>query len=261
MKKLYRYSKLALVCASLSGLTGCVEWLHAYQTYLQMNEFDHYFAVYSGKELTVHFKYPKLYSDDFVALARLHASSEERTADGKLWRYLFRKVDRDNKQVKPEVHFNIDLAFNKLDGISDWTFSPLFLQIAPAAFLEASIRSVAGAEINEEKHQLKANAESLEKIRSDLPKKADVVRQLGQPLEITGEEDREVYFYKFLLDTHDIDEGYEDRAVSEVRLSFDKTTSELVRMSGRFAGLKISINYKELQDKDEDQAGRGHAAG
>jgi hypothetical protein len=55
--------------------------------------------------------------------------------------------------------------------------------------------------------------------------------------------------YHFLLETHHIEEGYEDRALSEVQISFDKRTHELVRMSGRFAGLKVSINYRKFLEE------------
>jgi hypothetical protein len=227
--------------------------MRAYQTYLQMSEFDRYFSITAKNDFTVHFKNPKLLSEDFVSLAKLHASKEEKTADGgKVWNYIFRKVDKDNKLITPEIHFFFDLTFNKLDKISDWTFSSLFLQIAPAEFLEASFRSLGGAEINEEKQQLRAKAEFKEKIAADLPKKSTVVKHLGEPLEITDEDQQEVYFYKFRLDAKDIEEGYEDRAISEVRLTFDKTTKELIKMSGRFAGLKISINYRDYKN-EEDQ--------
>ncbi len=103
-----------------------------------MNEFDRYFAISVNEDFIVHFKKPKMFSEDFVSLAKLHASSEEKTADGgKIWRYWFRKVDKDNKLITPEIHFYFDLTFNKLDKITDWAFSSLFLQIAPPEFLEA----------------------------------------------------------------------------------------------------------------------------
>lgn len=256
MKTFTRILRWLLAFILLSTMTGCLYWLHAYQTYLQMDEFDRYFSVVSKDDFTVHFKKPKLFSEDFVSLAKLHASSEEQTADGKRWRYWFRKIDKDGKQVAPEVSFYLDLAFNKEDKITDWTFSNLFLQIAPPEFLEASFRSLGGAEINEEKKQLKAKADQLEKIAALLPKKSQVVKQLGEPLEITQEEKQEVYLYHFRLEAKEIEEGYEDRALSEVRLMFDKDTAEMVKMSGRFAGLKISINYRDYQeDKDKAVAG------
>lgn len=251
MTKFNRYIRLLLAFGLLISQTGCLQWLHAYQTYLQMDEFDRYFAVTSKDDFTVHFKQPKLFSDDFVALAKLRASSEERTADGKRWRYWFRKIDKDGKQISPEISFYLDLAFNKEDKITDWTFSNLFLQIAPPEFLEASFRSLGGAEINEEKKQLKAKADQLEKIAALLPRKAHVVKQLGEPLEITQEDKQEIYLYHFRLDAKDIEDGYEDRALSEVRLMFDKETTEMVKMSGRFAGLKISINYRDYQEEDD----------
>ena len=76
-----------------------------------------------------------------------------------------------------------------------------------------------------------------------------VLSHLGKPLGILHEEKQDVYIYHFLLQTHGIEEGYEDRALSEVKLNFDKSTDELTRMSGRFAGLKVSINYKKLAGK------------
>jgi len=251
-RKYNRLFRLILILTMLSTLTACLEWVRAYQTYLQMNEFDRYFAISIKDDFTVHFKDPKLLSEDFVALAKLHASSEEINSDGKSWKYWFRKVDKDNKLITPEIHFYFDLVFNKQDKITSWVFSPLFLQIAPPEFLEASFRSLGGAEINEAKQQLKAKAELAEKISADLPKKSQVVKQLGEPIEITDEEKQEVYFYKFKLDTTDIEEGFEERALSEVRLTFDKSTKELVKMSGRFAGLKISINYRDFQEEDDN---------
>ena len=251
MKKIQRYLRLSLVFGLLATQTGCLEWLHAYQTYLQMEEFDRYFTVTAKDDFTVHFKQPRLVSEDFVALAKLQASSEEKTADGKRWRYWFRKIDKDNKVISPEISFYCDLAFDKEDKVTAWTFSKMFLQIAPPEFLEASFRSLGGAEINEDKKQLRAKAEFIDKIAADLPKKNAVIEQLGEPQEIEDQEDQEIYKYQFRLDARDIEEGYEDRALSEVKLTFDKTTHELVKMAGRFAGLKISINYRNFQEDDE----------
>lgn len=253
MRKLTRYFRLLLAFTLLSTMTGCLQWLHAYQTYLQMDEFDRYFAVSSKEDFTVHFKEPKLLSDDFVALGKLRASSEEKVGDGKKWRYWFRKIDKDSKLIAPEISFYLDLAFNKDDKITDWTFSNLFLQIAPPEFLEASFRSLGGAEINEAKQQLKAKADQLEKVSAQLPKKATVIEKLGEPLAIENQDQQEIYKYHFRLDARDIEEGYEDRALSEVNLTFDKVTNEMVKMSGRFAGLKISINYRNYKEDEDKQ--------
>lgn len=238
---------VVLLVLTLS-LTGCIYWIRAYQTYLQMDEFDRYFNVVVKDDFTLQFKKPILYSDDFVSLARLHSSQEIPTPEGKRWRYWFRKIDHNNKVVVPEIKFYSDLNFNKKDRITAWSFSSLFLEIAPPKFLEVSLRSLGGAEINKDKMQLRANTDLMDKIAGELPKKPVVVEKLGKPLRIDQEKDQEVYVYHFLLETHDIEEGYEDRALSEVKLTFDKSTQELTRMSGRFAGLKVSINYRKFLD-------------
>ena len=250
-----RITRWLAIFGLLATQTGCLHWMRAYQTYLQMDEFDRYFSVSAKEDFTVHFKKPILYSEDFVLLAKLHATSSKPTELGKIWHYQFRKIDKDGKLVAPEIGFFFDLAFNRFDRISDWTFSHLFLQIAPPEFLEASFRSLGGAEINEAKQQLRAKAELAEKIAADLPKKATVLKHLGEPLSIDTQEQFEVYLYHFRLDAQDIEEGYEDRALSEVKLSFDKKTAELVKMSGRFAGLKISINYRDFLEEEPKQAG------
>jgi hypothetical protein len=247
-----RFFRVLCLLVLAGSLSGCIYWIRAYQTYLQMNEFDHYFNTVTTDEFTLQFKEPILYSKDFVSLSGLYASEDVPTIEGRRWRYWYRKVDADNKLVVPEVKFYSDLNFNKEGRIIAWTFSSLFLEIAPPKFLEVSLRSIGGAEIDKEKRQLRANSKLIDKISEDLPRKSAVLAKLGQPLEVKDEGDVEVYMYHFLLETHHIVKGYEDRKLSEVKLSFDKKTQELIRMSGRFAGLKISINYRKFLDKPSE---------
>jgi len=245
IKRVLRAIGLLILAGSLSG---CIYWIRAYQTYLQMGEFDRYFTTATTDEFTLQFKEPILYSKDFVSLSRLYASEDIPTPAGRRWRYWYRKVDANNKLIAPEVKFYSDLSFNKEGRITAWSFSSLFLQIAPPKFLEVSLRSIGGAEIDKEKKQLRANTKLIDKISEDLPRKSAVLAQLGEPLDIKDEGEVEVYSYHFLLETPHIDKGYEDRALNEVKLSFDKKTGELIRMRGRFAGLKISINYRKFLD-------------
>ncbi len=249
-----RSLRIVFLLALTSSLSGCMYWIRAYQVYLQMDEFDRHFSVTAGDEFTLHFKDPILYSKDFVSLAKLYASQDDPTPEGRRWRYWFRKVDGNNKLIKPEIKFYSDLNFNKENRLIAWSFSSLFLAIAPPKFLEVSLRSIGGAEIDKEKQQLKANSALLDKISDNLPKKQAVLAQLGEPFEVKDEGEQEVYIYRFLLETHHIEEGYEDRALNEVKITFDKKTQELVRMTGRFAGLKVSINYRKFQDGSQDIA-------
>jgi hypothetical protein len=248
-----KFFKLTCVALVAMMLTGCAYWWRAYQTYQQMSEFDKYFAVQVTDDFTLQFKEPIMLSEDFNSLSRLRATEEKPTQDGKRWRYWFRKVDGYKKIVQPEVKFYSDLNFNKEDKLIGWSFSSLFLEIAPPKFLEASLRSIGGAEINKDKMQLRGNTDAIEKIAAELPKKPIIVAKLGQPFEIKKEKTQEIYIYRFMLDTPKIDKGYEDRALNEVKLSFDNKTQELIRMAGRFAGLKISINYRKLQEKPSDE--------
>ena len=251
IKRLLRNICLVVLAGSLSG---CIYWIRAYQTYLQMDEFDRYFAVVTTDEFTLQFKDPILYSKDFVSLSELYPSEDTPTQEGRRWRYWFRKIDADNKLIKPEVSFYSDLNFNKEGRIIAWSFSSLFLQIAPPKFLEVSLRSIGGADIDKEKRQLRANSSLLAKISDDLPKKSAVLAQLGEPLEIKDEGDTEVYMYHFLLETHHIEKGYEDRALNEVTIRFDKKSQELIGMSGRFAGLKVSIDYRNFLNEPSKES-------
>jgi hypothetical protein len=246
-----RIISLILLTATL---TGCAYWWRAFQTYKQMGEFDKFFSVVATDDFTLQFKEPVMLSEDFVSLARLRPTEEKSTTEGKHWQYWFRKVDGYKKVVSPKVEFHSDLSFNKQDKLTAWSFSSLFLEIAPPKFLEASLRSVGGGEINKDKMQLRGNTDAIEKIADSLPKKSTVVAKLGEPFEIKKEKTQEVYIYRFLLDTKTIDEGYEKNALNEVKLSFDKKTQELTRMAGNFAGLKISINYRKFQEKSADES-------
>ncbi|MDP2902493.1 MAG: hypothetical protein Q8N96_05240 [Methylovulum sp.] len=238
---------LRILCLLIlaASLTGCLYWLRAYQTYLQMNEFDRYFTVAVTDDFTLQFKEPILYNYDFISLSKLYPSDDTPiSTGGRHWRYWFRKVDADKKPVTPEIKFYSDLLFNQDKRLMAWSFSSLFLQMAPPQFLEVSLRSIAGANIDKEKKQLKADTTLLDKISAELPKKSAVLAHLGEPLEIKDEPDQEIYIYHFLLDTPRVEAGYENNALNEVKLSFDKKNHELFNMAGNFAGLKVSIDYR-----------------
>lgn len=244
-----RHIKRLFLLLLMASLSGCFYWWRAYQTYQQLDEFDRYFAINVADDFTVKFKSPVLYSQDFVLLSKLQPSISTPLPVGKQWRYKFNKVDKQLQPVAPAVRFFFDLNFNPDDRLIAWRFSPLFLQIAPAEFLELSLRSLAGADINQDKRQLRANTDSIEKISAELPQKTVILTQLGQPESIQDKQAEEVYRYRFLLDTKDIEQGYEQRAISIVKLTFDKASQKLIKMSGRFAGLKISIDYRKYQKK------------
>jgi len=101
--KTFRLISVLIIALSLSG---CMYWVRAYQTYLQMGEFDKHFSFSVTKEgdFTLHFKEPILLSEDFVSLSKLYTSEDTVTPDGgRRWRYWFRKLDANNQIIKPEI--------------------------------------------------------------------------------------------------------------------------------------------------------------
>jgi hypothetical protein len=51
-----RWLRIIGLLVLVGSLSGCMYWIRAYQTYLQMNEFDRYFAVVTSDEFTLQFK-------------------------------------------------------------------------------------------------------------------------------------------------------------------------------------------------------------
>ncbi len=239
--------RLLIIGSLMISLTGCFYWWRAYQTYLQMGEFDDNFSIRVTDDFSVQFKDPLLFGADIVTLAKLHPSKEIDTPAGQQWQYIFRKVDQAGNILLPEIMFYCQLDINQDNKVTSVSFSALFLKIAPPEFLELSFRSLGSSKIDKVNRRLKVDTDKINKINADLPLKSTVLAQLGEPLFIEEAIDHEVYIYHFKLEAYDIKKGYEDRALSVVKLSFAKNTEEMTRMAGRFAGLKISINYKNYQ--------------
>lgn len=245
-------SRLLILLFIATQLTGCVYW-RLYQTKLQMHEFDTNFSILVDNDFTLLFKDPIIYSEDLVELAKLQPTQKHQQSTQYTWKYLFRKVDDENRVLKPEINFYWKMGFNQANRLMSWSLSSLFLEIAPAEFLEVSLRSLAGAEINTTSKQVKADLNSIDKISSSLPKRLDLVAQLGEPLTIERRKDKFIYKYRFMLDSPDIEMGYEQRAISIIKLYFDNDSENLIKMSGRFAGLKIAIDYRKLVGKSSEK--------
>jgi hypothetical protein len=243
--------RLLLIVFIAGLLNGCVYW-RLYQTMRQLNEFDQYFSVIIKEDFTWHFKYPLVYSDDFNYLSKFKPTSVHALTEGQRWRYLFYKVDDQKQRSYPPVKYYFDLSFNQQQLLTDWSLSALFLNIAPAEFLEVSLRSIGKANISQSKRQLKVDVASMQKTKALLPKKNTILAQLGEPLTINQEEKLEIFTYHFLLDTPEIEEGYEDRALTTAKLAFDENDN-LVKVAGRFVGIKLRIDYRKYMEKKQDK--------
>ncbi len=233
-----------LILLQFLWLTGCMPWLRAYQVYLQLNEFEQNFFVEQSDGFVLNFKHPVMYDQDFIDLSGLHPSARNSNVIGESWRYRFVKVDDRQQPVVPEVAFSIDLQFNRYQRLSRFRLSSLFLKMAPSVFLDASIRALAGAEIDQTGKKLKASADGqIQMTDEQLPTILSITQALGEPAQVLPMADgKQRYDYFFLMRTQQIKPGYENRALSEVKLTFDRN-DRLIKMSGRFAGLKLAINY------------------
>lgn len=234
-----------VVCVALL-LSGCV-YLRLLETKSQIADFDQNFHVDAGEHFTLHFHRPTLLSEDFTYLSGIEPTARLPLPTGKRNNYVFQKIGTDGAVVRsPAGDLVFELSFDKEDRLVSWDFSPVFLAIAPAAFLEASLRSLGSASIDQANQRVSADPARLEKIVAELPPRSSVVAALGEPLEIVERSDGLRYTYKFRLDGRAVDEDHEKNRFAVAKLYFDKQTDRLRKMSGRFAGLKLSINYRRF---------------
>lgn len=238
-----------VACLALS-LTACV-WSRLYETKMQLARFDEFFRVHVEDRFILSFKDPVLYSSDFAYLAKLKASRIEPALNGDTWYYDFFKIDDAGRQADPEISFAFELKFNLEDRLSVWRFSPVFLTMMPPEFLEMSLRSLGAADIVRSKRQLRAGPEALPKTDALPPTRRQIEGRFGLPVARQKAPERLRYVYHFRLRSSEIEPGFEDRAFTELKLDFDPQTEYLVKMSGRFAGLKLSIDYRKLLRKTD----------
>jgi hypothetical protein len=235
-----RLTRILVLALLLSSLSACV-WLRLLELKNQLAQFDENFTTEASDHFSLVFKNPVLLNDDFVTLAKLQPTSKETTPSGSRWIQAFRKIDAaGNKQ--PGVEFFFTLDFDHEDHLTRWDFSRLFMTMVPAQFFEDSIRSLAKGKVDEASHRFRVDPKDRAKILVEPPSLQQITDAMGEPLEKTKEEGKNVYVYRFQVDSPWIDPDYQDRRYTDVRLYFDPKTHDLTRMGGRFIGLKININ-------------------
>lgn len=231
--------RAVLVFLLIFSLAGCV-YFRLWALKQQLEKFDENFATEVSDHFTLIFKNPVLLSGDFVELAHMQPSKKESTPEGSRWIQAFHKVDVQGRLQKG-VDFYFTLDFDRENYLTRWDFSRIFMEMVPPQFFEDSIRSLAKGKVDEANHKFKVAESDRAKVSGKLPTLHQIISNLGEPL-LKGEEDgRKVYLYRFLVDTPHIDKEFEDRRFTDVKLFFDPKTDELVRMGGKFVGLKINI--------------------
>lgn len=245
---------LLLILAA--ALTGCV-WLRLLEIKNQLADFDEHVRVeVKDRHFILHLLHPVLLSEDFVYLSKLNPSRIESLPGGGYRWYLDFHFDpaRTPEQKRKTVTFI--MSYTPGQRLAAFDFSPLFVEMAPPVFLEASIRSLGAGKIDQDKRQMKVDPEDLPKLTSRLPKMADITQVLGPPAEQIDYEGLKVLIYRFTATAKPVDKEYEDRRRAEAGLFFDPVKDELVRLKGKFAGLKLSIDYRQLRGNGANAAGQ-----
>lgn len=243
-----QFRPLAIVLILLC-LSGCV-WLRMLQVKNQLARFDDFFLVDVDEGFHLHFQQPVLFGKDLIYLAKMEPSRETALADGAHWSFIFIKEPVEGYDAPIARDFTFDVYINDEDRLQTFSFAPEFLEITPADFLENSIRALATANINRRLRHLHADTESLAQVKLTPPTREHILHILGTPHEADEEDEtwQLTYLYKLLPSSGDLEQS---EAKATMEMTFDKTNDRLTRLRGRFAGLRVSVNYKKIVEAYE----------
>jgi hypothetical protein len=198
---------------------------------------------------SLNFKHPVLLKEDFLELVKLEPTRKESTQAGEEnWYQFFHKIDADGK-TQSGVDIVFTLTFNQEAKLVRWDFSQVFMAMVPAQFFEASLRSLGRGKVDESKHKFSVEDSDLPKITVKPPTLDKILAALGEPTERRMDKGRKLLVYRFLVDTPHLDKDYEERRIAVTKLYFDAATNELLKMGGKFLGLKLSIDFLKLGEK------------
>jgi len=235
-----------LILGLALGLTACV-YTRLLSVKNQLSEFDQHFAVrVTDGHFILDFKHPILYDHDFVSLTHLNPSRTLTRPDGYQWFLDFSPESPGRGPDSTPEKIIFAMTFGEDHKLRSWDFSPLFLKMAPPAFLEASLRALGKGTILTRHKQLKVDYQNIPRITAATPDVDSLVSALGKPVEILQKDDLDVYVYRFRADSSATEKAHENLRQAEAKLYMDRNTQTLVKMSSRFAGLKLSIDYRKM---------------
>jgi hypothetical protein len=237
-------------------LGGCV-YLRLLEVKHQLAEFDRNFRVQvTDGHFILHFLHPVLFDEDFIALTKLNPSRTAPLDKGQQWFLDFSQIDVGEKAEQVDGKIVFRMTFSEDHRLTSWDFSPLFLEMAPPAFLEASIKSLGKGKVLESQRQLRVDSEDLPKVSAEPPSRKAILAVLGTPARQFKKGELTVYQYRFQAEATPVDSSHADRRIAEAKLYFDPVTNRLTKMSSRFAGLKISVDYRKLTGTAEPGKGK-----
>ena len=247
-------SRLPLILLLLA-LSGCV-WLRLLEIKNQLADFDENVRVeVQDRHFILHLLKPVLFSDDFVYLSKLQPSRVENLPGGNYRWHLDFQFDPVKTAEQKSRIVSFIMTYNAERRLAAFDFSPLFVEMAPPVFLEASIRSLGAGKLDQGKRQLKVDPEDLPRLTTRLPKTSNILSVLGPPAEDIREAGLRVLIYRFKATAKPVDPEYEERRLAEARLYFDPVRDELAGLKGKFAGLKLSIDYRRFARRSPGQSG------
>lgn len=237
---------MLVFCLFPIALSGCV-YMRLLTIKNQLAKFDQFFKTQVSDSFTLEFLKPTLYGKDIIYLSEMQPSQRVPVPAGEEWTFQFRKMISET-ETDPTNDADISFLFhiNPDDMLTSLTFSPILLRMAPAEFIELSLRSLGGAKVDQKKRQIDGSLENLEKLQRALPKREEILQYLGKPFSEETIEGTQVVSYNYRLETAGLPPEKEKRRLSFARLYFDPKTGELIRFYGKFAGMKISINYRKM---------------
>lgn len=244
-KPLSSLARLLFILLALL-LSGCV-WLRLLEIKNQLAEFDDNVRIeVANRHFIVHLLRPVLLSEDFTYLSKLNPSRVEPLPGGAYRWYLDFRIDPARTLEQKARRVSFVMTWTPRNRLASFDFSPLFMEMAPAAFLEASIRSLGVGKVDQDRKQLKVDPEDLPRLTASLPKAGDILSVMGPPLEDHRQDGLRLLVYRFLAESQPVEPEYEARRVAEAKLYFDARKDGLIRLKGQFAGLKLSIDYRKL---------------
>ncbi|MGZ8242300.1 hypothetical protein [Methylomagnum sp.] len=235
------------------SLSGCV-WLRLLEIKGQLADFDNHVRVeVADRHFILHLHHPVLTSEDFMYLTKLRPSRSETLPQGHR-DFLDFRIDPAATKKQAAKTISFALSYSPEHKLAAFDFSPLFLEMAPPIFLEASIRALGSAKVDQGKKQLKVDPGDLPKLSAQLPHRQDILNVMGPPAEDFPHEGLRILLYRFKAEAEPVEPDYEKRRLAEAKLFFDPATDELVRLSGKFAGLKLAIDYRKFTQPKESGA-------
>lgn len=244
-----KFAVIALLICCL-GLSGCV-YLRLLEVKKQLAKFDKYFEVEVTDSFTLHLNDPVIYDSDILYLTELNPSRTVENNKEKEFVYHFVKVEETPAPGNHDLIFT--LSFNEKKKLDTLVFSPIILKIVPARFLELSIRAVGHGKVDRGKRQLKGDVDKVAQEGLEIPTYDKMIAVMGEPYEIVQKPDGKHAIFRYLLKTDSVGGKSEDRKKAVVDMRFDEQTKQLIKVSGNFAGMKISVNYSRLV-KQENQS-------